>query len=187
MQTDDYGLDAYVDDLRRITSAINDEGEIIAKVSPLSRRFALGKTWLREEHYKTNPEQGYETFLLHEESDHSLAVMAINWTPGHNTPVHDHGTWVVVCGVIGTETNVSYRRIDDRKRPDYAVLEVKNETIAGTGDLVCMKTGGIHAVHNQSDELSISLHTYGMNFNFTGRSQFDLETNEKKDFIVDMR
>jgi len=47
-----------------------------------------------------------------------------------------------------------------------------------------MKTGGIHEVRNESDALAISLHTYGRHLNFTGRSQFDAETGEKREFLV---
>jgi hypothetical protein len=32
--------------------------------------------------------------------------------------------------------------------------------------------------------MTLSLHTYGMHVNHTNRSQFNLETNEKKDFYV---
>jgi len=47
-----------------------------------------------------------------------------------------------------------------------------------------MKTGGIHAVRNETDQITLSLHTYGMHINYTNRSQFNPETKEKKDFIV---
>jgi len=47
-----------------------------------------------------------------------------------------------------------------------------------------MKSGGIHSVHNETDTVSLSIHTYGKHVNHTARSQFDLETKEKKDFIV---
>ena len=184
MRTNGYSLDAYVEDLRRITRATTDEGKILAQVEPLAQRLALDKAWLQKKHYETNPEQGFGTFLLHEEPDHSLAVLVVNWMPGRGAPPHDHGTWAVVSGVEGLEKNVSYRRMDDRTRTDYAELEVKKETIAGPGDLVCMRTGGIHSVHNETGNISISLHTYGKHINHTDRAQFDLDTNEMKDFIV---
>ena len=184
MGTSSYSLTEYVEDLRRITRETSNEDEIIGRVGPLAQRLTLDKAWLQQKHYEANPEQGFGTFLLHEEPDHSLAVLVINWLPGRGAPPHDHGTWAVVAGVDGLETNVSYRRVDDRARPDFAELDVKKETIAGPGELVCMKTGGIHSVHNETGSLSISLHTYGKHVNHTGRSQFNLDTKEKKDFIV---
>jgi predicted metal-dependent enzyme (double-stranded beta helix superfamily) len=179
-----YTLNDYVTDLLQITREAESEDEIITRVGPLAQRLALDKTWLQQKHYEANPEQGFGTFLLHEEPDHSLAVLVVNWLPGRGAPPHDHGTWAVVSGVEGLEKNINYRRVDDRARPDFAELEVKKETIAGPGELVCMKTGGIHSVHNETESISISLHTYGKHVNHTGRSQFNRETKEKKDFIV---
>lgn len=184
MTDGDYTLEAYIQDLRRIARATEDEDEILTKVAPLAQRLAHGKSWLEPRHYETNEEQGFNPFLLHEEPDHSLAVLAINWLPGRGAPAHDHGTWAVVAGVEGRERNISYRRVDDRSRVDYAELEVREESIAGPGELVCMKTGGIHSVENASEGVTLSLHTYGRHINYTGRSQFDLETNRRTGFAV---
>jgi predicted metal-dependent enzyme (double-stranded beta helix superfamily) len=99
---------------------------------------------------------------------------------------HDHDTWAIVAGVVGNERNVRYQRLYDRKDDGHAELEIKDEMIAGPGDLVCMKAGGIHSVHNDNDEATLSLHTYGRHINHTIRSQFDMETRVAKRFQVDM-
>ena len=179
-----YSLSDYVADLRKVTRDAGNEGEIISRVGPLAQRLALDKNWLQATHYETNAEQGFGAHLLHEEPDHSLAVFVVNWLPGRGAPPHDHGTWAVVAGVEGIERNTSYKRVDDRSRADYAELEIKKAVNAAEGELICMKTGGIHSVHNDTENISLSLHTYGRHVNHTDRSQFDLETQEKKDFIV---
>ena len=89
-----------------------------------------------------------------------------------------------MAGVEGVERNTSYRRIDDRSREDHAELEIKKQVNAGEGELICMKTDGIHSVHNDTDTLTLSLHTYGKHVNYTNRSQFDLESHEKRNFVV---
>jgi predicted metal-dependent enzyme (double-stranded beta helix superfamily) len=182
-----YTLDRYVEDLQRISRQAYSEDEIIGQIAPLARRLAVDKSWLDQEHYMADPEQGFGVHVLHEEPDHSLAVFAVSWLPGRGTPPHDHGTWAIVAGVEGVERNVRYRRLDDRSRPDYAELEVKKEFSADAGDLVCMKQGGIHSVHNDTGGVTLSLHTYGKHVNYSARSQYDLETNEKKNFIVAIR
>jgi predicted metal-dependent enzyme (double-stranded beta helix superfamily) len=181
-----YSLQQYIDDLRSITGATSDEDGIISRVGPLAQRLAADKSWLLPEYYASDEEQGFGVKLLHEEPDHTLVVLMVNWLPGRGTPPHDHGTWAVVAGVEGTERNIRYKRVDDGSRTGYAELEVKNELDAGEGDLVCMKTGGIHAVTNQTETMTLSLHTYGKHINYTDRSQYDLDTNEKKDYIVRM-
>jgi predicted metal-dependent enzyme (double-stranded beta helix superfamily) len=181
-----YTLDAYVADLRRIAAGASDEDAILSQVAPLAERLARDKSWLKPAHREANPEQGFGVTLLHEEPDHSLAVFVVNWLPGRGAPPHDHGTWAVVAGVEGVERNIGYARTDDRARPDHARIEVKHETTAGPGDVICMKTGGIHEVRNEGDAIAVSLHTYGRHLNHTGRSQFDAETGEKKDFKVEV-
>ena len=179
-----YSLERYLDDLRRVTRDTDDEDTIISQIGPLALRLAANKDWLEEKHYNADPEQGFGVHLIHEEPDHTLPVFVVSWLPGRGAPPHDHGTWAVVAGVEGVERNIRYRRIDDRSRQDYAELQVKHEIDADEGDLICMKTGGIHSVQNKTDQVTLSLHTYGKHVNYTIRSQYDLETNEKKDFKV---
>ena len=179
-----YGLDRYIDDLREVSSKTVDQDEIFRLLTPLSRRLALDKSWVTQKHYEINPDMGYGVHLLHEEADHSLAIMAVAWEPGGSAPPHDHGTWAVVAGIDGIERNIRYNRVDDGLQPGYARLEVKHELHADRGDVICMKNGGIHSVLNETDAVTLSLHTYGRHFNFTDRSQYDLATNEKRDFIV---
>lgn len=100
---------------------------------------------------------------------------------------HDHGTWAVVVGVDGIERNIRYQRLDDRSNPDYAELEIKGESRAGPGDLVCIKKGGIHSVRNDSDKVTLSLHTYGTHINYTIRSQFDVDARTAKEFKVNLK
>ena len=179
-------LDRYIEDLRRVLAETDDETEIIARVGPLAQRAAQEKDWLQPKHYEVDAEQGFGVHLLHEEPDHSLAVFLLAWLPGRGTPPHDHGTWAVVAGVEGVERNIRYERLDDRTRPGYAELGVKHDFLAGEGDLVCMRTGGIHAVHNETDRVTLSLHTYGKHINYTNRSQFDLQTNAQAPFVVNV-
>lgn len=182
--SENYSIEEYAADLRAIAAETSDEDEILRRVGPLALRFAADRSWLLDRHYEADEEQGFGVHLLHEEADHSLAVLALAWLPGCGTPPHDHGTWAVVAGVDGVERNVRYNRVDDRGRDDYAELEVRHEFDADAGDLVCMKTGGIHKVTNETDRVTLSVHTYGRHVNFTNRSQFDLETGEKKLFMV---
>ncbi len=181
---DAYSLQTFIQDLRRITEEAQDEDEIFTGLVPLAKRVAMEKEWLRTHHYSVDPEQGFGVHLLHEEPDHSLAVFVVAWQPGSGAPPHDHGTWAIVTGVEGKEHNTLYKRLDDRSVANHAHLDVKQETILGPGDVICMKSGGIHAVRNETDPVTLSLHTYGKHLNFTGRSQYDLEANARKEFIV---
>ena len=180
--SENYSLQQYINDLRLICSETEDEDEIFRRLGPLALKLVANDGWLQPKHYESDESQGFGVHLLHEEPDHSLAVFAVNWLPGRGTPPHDHGTWAVVAGIEGVERNIRYRRVDANDRPGYAELEVKKEFDADAGELICIRSGGIHKVSNETDTLTLSLHTYGRHVNFTTRSQFDLDTNERKEF-----
>lgn len=179
-----YTLERLIQDMRRITAAGGSEHETIAALRPLVREFALSGRWREPRHYQADPEQGFGAHLLHEEPDHSLAVLAASWLPGRGTPPHDHGVWAIVVGVDGSERNVFFERTDDRSRPGYAELRPIGEQVLGPGEVLAMPSGTIHSVTNDSERVSLSLHVYGKHINFTRRSQFDLEQHAEKPFIV---
>jgi predicted metal-dependent enzyme (double-stranded beta helix superfamily) len=185
--SDGYTLAEYIADLRTVTSEHRDDNSIISAVRPLAKRLALSRTWIRPQHYECDEEQGFGIYLLHEEADHALAVLAVNWLPGRGTLPHDHGTWAVVAGVEGPERNVFWERIDDRSREGYAELKQIGDKVFEAGDVVAMPPGTIHSVVNESDAVTLSLHTYGMHVNYTGRSKFDPDAKLEMPYIVDQK
>jgi len=185
--SDGYTLAEYIADLRTVTSEHRDDNSIISAVRPLAKRLALSRTWIRPQHYECDEEQGFGIYLLHEEADHTLAVLAVNWLPGRGTLPHDHGTWAVVAGVEGPERNVFWERIDDRSREGYAELKQIGDKVFKAGDVVAMPPGTIHSMVNESDAVTLSLHTYGMHVNYTGRSKFDPDAKLEMPYIVDQK
>ncbi len=177
-----YSVDDYVADLRRITAETAVESEIFDRLGPLAQRLVADTSWLKPEYYEADAEQGFGINVLHEEADHSLAVFMVSWDPHNGVAPHDHGTWALIVGVEGVEHNTSYARLDDRGRDGYAEIEVKSELQAGPGDLICMKNGGIHSVRNDSDAVTLSLHTYGRHVNYTERSVYDPDNNSAEAF-----
>ncbi len=186
MKDDVYTLERFATDLRRVAGETRDEKRIISALRPLARRFALAGSWVEPGHYEADREQGFGAHLLHEEPDHALGVLAVSWLPGRGIPPHDHGTWGIVVGVDGPETNVFWERVDDRSRTGYAELRRIGEKAFGRGDVVAMPTGTIHSVRNDTGQVTLSLHVYGRHINFTERSQFDPDRNTEKPFVIRM-
>lgn len=172
-----------VDGLRRISAATADERRILVEVGPLAQRAVADPSWLTEAMLQPDPVQGFSLFPLHEEQDHTLAVFALSWLPHRGTPAHDHNTWAVVAGIRGLETNTFWKRLDDGSRPGYAELQKMGEKVFGPGHVMTMPTGTVHAVVNNSDEVSVSLHIYGKHINHTGRHQFDPEQRTATRYI----
>jgi predicted metal-dependent enzyme (double-stranded beta helix superfamily) len=177
-------LATFVDELRAITAATSDPREIVARVRPLVRDLALARTWLQPKHYQCDETQGFGVHLLHEEPDHTLAVLAASWLPGRGAPPHNHGTWAVVTGVDGPERNVFWKRVDDGSRPGYAEIVEQGAKVFGPGDVVTFMPDSIHSVVNETDAVTVSLHVYGTHVNYTTRSQYDPQTRVAQEFKV---
>ncbi len=179
-----YDLAQYVEDLRRITREGTDDKNIVKFVAPLAQKFAATLGLIKDAFYECDEEQGFAFHLLHEEEDHSNAVFVLAWLPDRGTPAHNHKTWGVVVGVEGEERETWWRRIDGGTKPGYAELERQTENTVRPGQVSCVLPEDIHTVWNYTDEVSLSLHTYGKHINFTSRSEFDPESKTEKQFIV---
>jgi predicted metal-dependent enzyme (double-stranded beta helix superfamily) len=185
METKPYLIEQLVADLRDVCADATGERDILSRGRPLARRAALSKAaWLTGHMYDTDSSQGFGVHLLHEDSDHALAIFAVSWLPDRGTPPHDHGTWAIVVGVDGPEKNEFYERVDDRSRSGYAELRKIGAKVFEPGEVVAMPTGTIHSVWNESSRVTLSLHIYGRHINYTGRSQFDPDKRTETPFIL---
>lgn len=185
MNTNPYSIAQLAADLRKLCVEAKDEREILGRARPFALRAALAKdSWLKSHMYEADSEQGFGVHMLHEESDHTIAIFAISWLPGRGTPPHDHGTWALVASVDGPEMNEFFERVDDRTRPGHVELKKIGEKVFDVGEVAAMPTGGIHTVWNETDTVTLSLHIYGKHVNFTGRSQFDLDKQTETPFVV---
>jgi predicted metal-dependent enzyme (double-stranded beta helix superfamily) len=178
---------ALVAQARTVTATTADPAEIVAALSEPLRRTALSDDWLTPDLLDALPEQGFGSHLLHEEPDHDLAIFCVAWLPGRGAPAHNHGTWGVVCGVEGTETNTAWRRTDDGADPGHARLERGAVTDLARGTVVTVSPTDIHSVENRTAGLSLSLHLYGRHLNFVPRSQFDPVAGTEKPFVITVR
>jgi predicted metal-dependent enzyme (double-stranded beta helix superfamily) len=182
-----YTISQLVADLRRVSGGCSRESDVLSAVRPLAQRAAASRDlWLEERFFEVDSTQGFTAYRLHAEPDGGLIVVAQSWLPQRGAPPHDHGTWGVIAGVHGPEKNEFYERIDDRSRPGYAELRRIGEKVVQAGEVLCMPTGLIHSVLNESNEVSVSLHIYGRDLNTTGRSQFDLEAKTMRPFFVNV-
>jgi len=170
----DYSLSRFIADLRSITAASADEPEILRQVAPLAERLAAEPGLKNEPALDSKSEKGFSFDLLHEEPDHSLAVALLSWSPRGATLPHNHGTWGIVVGLEGAEKNIFWRRLDDGSRAGYAELERAGEMECVLGRAVVLPSPTIHSVENTAENASVSLHIYGKNVYYTGRSQFDV-------------
>jgi predicted metal-dependent enzyme (double-stranded beta helix superfamily) len=173
-----------VSELRTITTDLHDPRAIVDRACPLVRELALSRRWLEAKHFECDVDQGFGAHLLHEEPDHTLAIFAGAWLPGRGAPPHNHGTWAIVAGVVGTERNTLWARVDDGSRRGYAELRRLEDRVLGPGDVLTLQPSSIHSVVNESESVTVSLHVYGTHVNHTSRFQFDPEKHTESEFVI---
>ena len=178
-------VEAFVVALRAARAAGGDERDMLARVAPLCAGLAARRgEWLHAAMCRPDPDQGFSLHVLHEESDHALAVFVVTWLPGRSTMPHDHGTWAVIAGLEGVERNALWERVDDRSRPGHAELRRTGERSVGPGELILLPEGSIHSVVNDTDAVTVSLHAYGRHVNYNARSQFDPDARTESPYQV---
>ena len=182
--TPTYTLARFVDDFRAIAVNNSDTHDVFKRLTPLAESLAACDDLKERIRKDCDPVQGFAFQVLHEEPDHTLAVAVLSWLPGRGTPPHDHGTWGLVVGVEGDEVNEFWQRTDDGMQPGHAELQKLSEKVFAPGQTLLLTPSIIHSVRNDSDQISVSLHIYGKNVNFTNRSRFDPEQKTVTPWLV---
>ena len=176
----EYVLPSFVADLRAATAGADAERAVVERVKPLVARFAASPGWRKSAYYECDPDQGFGIHVLHEDPGHGLWVIAVSWLPHRGPPPHNHGTWAVIAGIDGEEKNILWRR-------RAGAIERQGEESIGAGQVSAFLSGAIHSVVNEGERVTLSLHVYGRNLNFTERVQFDPVSGTEKAFKVKLQ
>ena len=171
-----YSVKRLVDDMRQARAEGADDAAMAEAVPELAKRLVLMKhNWLRSYMCEPNRDEPNSAgiYKLHEEPDHTLGIFVVTWLPGDETPPHDHGTWAVIAGLEGWETNHRWKRVDDGLVAGYADVRRDRSERIDEGTIVSLPPETIHSVHNDSGAKSVTLHIYGVNVDFTDRHKFD--------------
>ena len=172
-----YGLGAFVADVEAILTRRRALPVTVKEVSECTFRLVADGSWLAPEH-REPAEDGYARHVLHKDRDGRFVVLALVWRPGQGTPIHDHACW----GVMGILENglheVGYERLDDGSRPGYAELRelTGGRVQAGSTSYLLPPYREIHAIGNDTDAVTISIHVYGRDIDQV--NVFDPDRNE---------
>lgn len=174
-----------IQELRQLNILEHEDHYNIEKVSLILKNWVKRTDWLEDYFYLVDTTKGFTSWLIFEESDHSLAINLVAWEPGREIISHDHKTWSVVGCVVGVEQNYLWNRVDDGTKEGYAEIKKENKAITCfPGDIIAFNSNDIHSVVNVSDSVAISLHIYGRNLNYTNRLQYNPLTKTAEPFII---
>jgi predicted metal-dependent enzyme (double-stranded beta helix superfamily) len=170
-----YSVSNLVADLQKLAARGAAEREMLAAVPDLAKRLVLMKhNWLRDYMRETAPERNQAgRYVLHEEPAHGLTISIVTWKAGDQTSPHDHGTWSVVAGLEGAETNQLWKRVDDGSVPGRAEIVPGESQSVDPATILAMASDVIHSVHNESGAPSVTLQLYGRNVDHTPHSRYD--------------
>ena len=180
-----YSLDQFVHDMQELVAGQPDQPQLFDRGSAYLERLvrdpeALPEQFRRPSGVGKRPNHG--SYALHR-SD-GLFVSAVVWGPGDYVGPHDHQTWGMI-GVMGNAIQETrFRRVDDRERDDYAILELDRTTLVKPGEvsLLIPDVDEIHQMENHSDRSTVEIHVYGKDLVGLPRSTFNLKTGQVKRF-----
>jgi 3-mercaptopropionate dioxygenase len=157
-----------------------DEKAVLEVGQKLLGELVSHDDWLPESVAKSPP-HGYAQNLLWCDPFERFSVVSFVWSPGAQTPVHDHQMWGLVGMLRGAETSQSFVR--DAATGAMTAAEPKQMQL-GEVEVLVPATGDIHRVTNVlKDRPSISIHVYGGNIGAVRRHTFDPATGTPNLFV----
>ena len=150
----DPAFEAYLDALDTLVDQDRDDlGEIVAEEV---RKLVRCCDWLPEDCCEPGVDS-YRRHVLYADPRGRYTVLAVVWRPGQTTPVHGHTAWGAVGVYRGTPSVEAYRC------DDGATAELCGEFCCCPGQVSHVSAGveAPHRIFNDSDDIAITIHTYG--------------------------
>ena len=176
-----YSLDQFASDMQELVSARHDRKRMFEKGAAYLERFVRNPRSVPEQFRRpcgrgAKPNHG--SYVLHRGND--LFITSAVWGSGDGVPPHDHRTW----GLIGVMENAiqetRFRRVDDRRREDFAKLEKAGMKLVKPGEVSVLvpDEDEIHEMNNFSDRVTVEVHVYGRDLAGLERHNYDLATGK---------
>jgi predicted metal-dependent enzyme (double-stranded beta helix superfamily) len=183
-----YDLDQFVADMTALVGAHPDQADLFDRAAGYLERLIANPEAIPEELRRPvghGARANHGSYALHR--GEGLFVSSVVWGPGDRIGPHDHQTW----GLIGVMDNAiqetRYRRVDDRDREGFAMLEQDRSVLVKPGDvsLLVPDVDEIHRMDNDSDRATVEIHVYGKDLVALPRCRYDLANNRVIPFASD--
>jgi predicted metal-dependent enzyme (double-stranded beta helix superfamily) len=180
-----YDLDQFVADMTDLVRGHPEQADLFDRASVYLERLIRNPNALPEQFRRpigSGKRANHGSYALHR--GEGLFVSSVVWGPGDRIGPHDHQTW----GLIGVMDHViqetRYRRVDDRDRDGFAVLEEDRSTLVKPGEVTLLVPGvdEIHRMDNDGDRATVEIHVYGKDLVNLPRNRYDLATNRVMPF-----
>jgi predicted metal-dependent enzyme (double-stranded beta helix superfamily) len=130
----------------RVFCAANPDTEARMKKIKILLEALVDDPTLREYSKSWPSTEGHKNLLVYEDADYGFVVNAVVRTPGREGRVHDHAHAWTAYGVLdGMERLERYRRIDDGKKADYALIQLDSISEGNPGKVDLVPPYAIHS------------------------------------------
>lgn len=172
---------------RSCTIAALPADERLTAAKLLIEQSVVDADWLEDKHFQVDPVQGWSLHPIYLSAESPFGVFITAWLPKRGAPPHTHGSWTVIGGLVGLEKNTLWRRLDDGSQLGYAEIDVVDSPVIGPGDVLVMPCADdIHSVCNECNEVSVTLHAYGVQPNIAQREVFDPVAKTVQPFVTNI-
>jgi predicted metal-dependent enzyme (double-stranded beta helix superfamily) len=129
-------------------------------------------------------DRGRKSIILYTDET-GLTLVRSRFDPGEPTPIHSHSTWGIVGVYAGRDRHQAWRRVDGGRGPGHAELELIEERVLETGDVVTIPhpPQDIHAQQGYDGEAAYELVLFGANAMMIPRLIFDPEQQTAREVI----
>ncbi|PSP17944.1 MAG: cupin [Cyanobacteria bacterium QS_8_64_29] len=134
----------FLTEVEDLLAALSDDRQRLQAIRPLVRQL-LVSCW--------------SVLTLYDDPDFPLTLQTVAWSPGQESPVHNHGTWGVVAIISGQEKN-GFWRIAERSASATRVERVEEQTF-WPGDIVSFTADAIHHIEAVAEEPTVTFNLYG--------------------------
>ena len=175
-----YDLDQFVADMNDLLASQPDQAKLFDRGSTCLERLVRNPNCITEQFQRpsgTGKRANHGSYALYRGP--GLFVSAVVWGPGDRVGPHDHQTWGMI-GVMGNGIlETRYRRVDDRDKEGFAILEKDRANLVKPGDvsLLIPEIDEIHRMDNDTDRSTVEIHVYGKDLVALPRYRFDIENN----------
>ncbi len=150
---------------------------------------ALLSDYLREQRLEQrfrepDPKLPVTTYLLYADPQGLFSIAVLVFQPHAKTAIHDHQSWVVWGTYAGRERETRYRRTDLPGKSFPRLDEAWSKVFAG-GEIsfIDPPPGDIHAVANEGDDVSISIHVHATDIGKQARNTYDVQHQVVRSFV----
>jgi predicted metal-dependent enzyme (double-stranded beta helix superfamily) len=142
----------------RVGSAVALAPDAMAREIQAALREATAEaTWLPAERRRASHEN-YARHLLYDDPEGRFSILSIVWDHGQRSPIHGHYCWCAVGVYQGRLTETWYREGASGGPPVLVGTSIRDASWPSFESAA----SGIHRIANDSSDVAISLHVYGI-------------------------